>query len=80
MLWHRNAIADLEASRLFQRKTGMHKLVKLTAKCVQVLRKVHIEKGQLGVFIVQQDADLLWSNCDSYVWSCPVVQKFIPVP
>ncbi|MGE9716178.1 hypothetical protein ACQP3F_31795, partial [Escherichia coli] len=45
-----------------------------------VLSNVHIEKGQLGVFIVQQDADHIWSNCDSYIWSCPVVHKLILVP
>lgn len=58
----------------------MHKLVERTAKCVQVLSNVHIEKRQLGVLIVQQDANLLWSNCDPDVWSCLVVQKLIAMP
>lgn len=58
----------------------MHKLVELTAKCVQVLSNVHIEKGQLGVLIVQQHANLPRSICDPDVWSHLVVQKLIPVP
>lgn len=44
VLWHRNAIVYLQAARLFQGKTGMHKLVKLTTECIQMLRNVHIEK------------------------------------
>lgn len=34
MVWHWDAIADLKASRLFQRKTGVHELVELTVECV----------------------------------------------
>lgn len=58
----------------------MCKLVQLTAECVQVLRNVHVEKGQLGVLVVEQDANLLRSDCDPDVWCCPVVQKLIPMP
>lgn len=44
VLWHRNAVVYLQAARFFQGKTGVHKLVKLAAECIQMLGNVHIEK------------------------------------
>lgn len=43
---HCDAITYPQTARLFQRKTGMHKSMELTAERVKVLRNVHIEKGQ----------------------------------